>query len=137
MLQEPKSTDEYVYFTNRSINEKGKVKAWVFRKICPQCKESVMGKPKDESGKVKIRATEFICYKCGYKENEEEYEKDLICNIIYTCPYCSYEGEIQVPFKRKKVRILNEETMKKTNVEVIRFQCQNCKKDIDITKKMK
>ena len=136
MLQEPTSMDECVYFTNRIINEKGKVKAWVFKKTCPQCKESVMSKPK-ENGKVKIRSKEFVCYKCGYKENEEEYEKNLICNIKYTCPYCSYEGEIQVPFARKKVRVLNEETLKKTNVEVIRFQCQNCKKNIDITKKMK
>lgn len=137
MLQEPVSAAECVYFTNRSINEKGKVKAWVFRKTCPQCKESPMGKPKDENGKVKIRSKEFVCYNCGYKENEEEYEKDLTCNIKYTCPHCNYEGEIQVPFVRKKVRVLNEETLKKTNVEVIRFQCQNCKKDIDITKKMK
>ena len=136
-LKEPTSIEEYVYFTNRIIGN-GKVRAWVFRELCPKCKEGLMGKPKDpKTGKIKIRADNYECPKCKYSATTEEYEDTLTCNVKYTCPHCSNEGEIQVPFKRKKVQIFNEETMKKKAVDVIRFQCQKCNQNIDITKKMK
>ncbi len=135
MLKEPNSIEECVYFTNR-ILDKGKIKAWVFKKNCPNC-NILMGKPKDSKGKILIRAKDYICYKCNLKETEEEYEKDLTVNIKYTCPYCNNNGELEVPFKRKKVQVLNEETGKKTTSDTIRFQCQKCNKDIDITKRMK
>ena len=96
-----------------------------------------MGKPKDEKGKVKMRAKEYICPECSYKVDEEEYEKDLIANIKYICPYCKFNGETQISFHRKKVQIFYEEGQKKKTVEVLRFKCGKCNKDIDITKKMK
>ena len=109
MLQEPKSMDECVYFTNR-ILDKGKIKAWVFKEQCP---------------------------KCAYKLEKGEYEDSLTVNIKYTCPFCSYSGETQESFKRKKVQKINEETGKKTAVDAVGFQCEKCKKNIDITRKMK
>ena len=135
MLKEPNSIDECVYFTNRTL-DKGKIKAWVFKKNCPNC-NILMGKLKDSKGKVLIRSKEYMCYKCNFKQSEEEFEKDLIVDIKYTCPDCNNDGEIQVPFKRKKIQILNEETGKKTASDAIRFQCQKCSKNIDITKRMK
>jgi len=137
-LVEPKSMDECVYFTNRSLNKKGKVKCWVFRETCKQCGESLMGKPRDpKTGKVKIRAKEYKCPKCNFTLPEKEYEASLTANIQYVCPYCSYNGEIQVPFKRKKVKIFDEEDLKGKMIETLRFQCQKCNKNIDITRKMK
>jgi len=136
-LKQPNSMDECVYFTRRNIG-KGKVKAWVFRKLCPKCKKALMGKPKDpKTGKPKIKAKEYVCPNCGYKIEKKQYEESLICNIEYTCPYCSFSGEIQIPFKRKKVKIFDEETQKKKTIEALIFQCQKCNKRIEITKKMK
>ena len=138
MLNEPTSVDECVYFTNRSVNEKGHVKAWVYREKCPKCGKSLMGKPHDpKTGKTKIRADFYICPVCNHQENKEEYEDKLTANIKYACPYCNCLSETQVPFKRKKVRIFDEIDMKKKTVDVIRFQCSKCGKNIDITKKMK
>ena len=97
-----------------------------------------MSKPKDpKTGRPKIRATEYVCGSCGYKEDEAAYEDRLTANILYKCPYCKNEGEIQVPFKRKKVRRFNEEKQKKETVEALIFDCSKCKKRIEVTKKMK
>lgn len=136
-LKESVSMDECVYFTNRTIGN-GKVKAWVFREKCPKCGKGLMGKPRDvKTGKVKIRADDFICPDCSYKVEKQEYEDSLTANIKYTCPSCSHHGEIQQSFKRKKVQRMNEEKGKKETVDTIRFQCEKCKQNIDITKKMK
>ncbi len=137
-FREPKSMDECVYYTFRGIGETGEAKAWVFREKCKRCGKGLMGKPIDEkTGKPKIRAKEYVCPECGYTENKQEYEEKLTCNIIYTCPHCSYEGKVRIPFKRKKVQILYEQSGKKKSIDSLRFQCEGCKKNIDITKKMK
>ena len=136
-LKQPASMDECVYFTNRTIGN-GKIKAWVFKELCPKCNKSLMSKPIDQkTGKPKIRAKEYTCKDCGFTLPEEEYENTLTINVQYTCPYCGFQGEIQVPFKRKKLQIFDEETQKKKTIDAVRFQCQKCNKDIDITKKMK
>lgn len=136
-LIEPKSMDECVYFTNRVL-DKGKIRCWVLREKCPQCSKGLMGKPKDsKTGKIQIRAKEFKCPQCSYSLLEQEYEETLTANVQYTCRYCEYNGEIQVPFKRKKVQMINEETGTKKAIESLRFQCQKCNKNLDITKKMK
>ena len=103
---------------------------------CPKCSKSLMGKPKDEEGKVKIRAKEYVCPECGYTAEKDEYEKGLTANIKYICPHCKFEGEKQIPFIRKKVRIPDEKGKNKS-IDSLRFQCGKCGKDIDITKKMK
>lgn len=137
-LKEPESMNECVYFTNRFLNNEGYTKTWVFRELCPKCQKSLMGKPKDKkTGRAKIRAEEYECPSCGYKENKEEYEDKLTANIKYKCPYCKNEDEIQVPFKRGKVRRFNEEKQKKETVEALVFDCSKCKKRIEVTKKMK
>lgn len=137
MLKEPKSMDEVVYFTNRMLGAKGAVKAWVFKEICPKCKNAAMGKPKDEKGKVKIRAKEYVCQSCKYSIEQKEYEDTLTANIVYTCPECSFKGEIQIPFKRKKVKIFDEEEQKEKTADALQFECEKCKEKINITKKMK
>lgn len=137
LLKEPASMDECVYFTNRIIGN-GKIKAWVFREKCPKCSKGVMGKPKDKkTGKAKIRAEEYTCPDCGHTVNKQEYEDTLTANIKYTCPHCNHQGETQQSFKRKKIQRIDEETGKKQSIDAIRFQCEKCKNNIDITKKMK
>src|SRR3989344_670912 len=136
-LVEPKSMDECVYFTNRVL-DKGKIRCWVFKEKCPKCGKSLMGKPRDpKTGKVQIRAKEFKCPECNYTLPEQEYENSLTANIQYTCQYCGNQGEIQSQFKRKKVQIFDEVKLKKKTFESLRFQCQKCGKNIDITYKMK
>jgi len=136
-LIEPKSMDECVYFTNRVL-DKGKIRCWIFREKCPKCSKGLMGKPKDpKTGKIQIRAKEFKCPECSYTLPEQEYEDTLTANIQYTCPYCGHNGELQAPFKRKKVQIIDEVELKKKTIESLRFQCQKCSKNLDITKKMK
>lgn len=136
-LKFPNSTNECVYFTRRDIRG-GKAVAWVFKELCPKCKKSMMGKPKDpKTGKPKIRAKEYTCESCMYTVPGKEYEDSLTVSIQYTCPECKNSSEAQVPFKRKKVKIFDEEGAKSKSVEVIRFVCSKCNKNIDITKKMK
>jgi DNA-directed RNA polymerase subunit M/transcription elongation factor TFIIS len=136
-MKEPTSMEECIYFSNRTLGE-GKLKAWVFKENCPKCKSALMGKPKDEkTGKPKIRAKEYVCPSCTHTLEKEDYEDTLTINVKYTCPHCSHSGETQQPFKWKNIQRLNEETGKKQAIKSIRFQCEKCKKDIDVTKKMK
>ncbi len=136
-LVEPKSMNECVYFTNR-ISDKGKLRCWVFKEKCPKCGKALMAKPRDpKTGKIKIRAEEFKCPECSYTIQEQEYENGLTASIQYTCKYCNHNGEIQVPFQRKKVKIFNEEGTKGKLIESLRFQCQKCLKNLDVTHKMK
>lgn len=136
MLKQPDSVDECVYFTRRS-HAKGFLIAWALRGMCKQCNKGIMGKPTDEKGKVKIRAKEYSCKQCGFTQEKEAYEDTLTASIIYDCPHCGAHGELNIPFKRKKAKIFDNEEMKPKTVEVLRFVCQSCKQNIDITKKMK
>ncbi|MBW2972914.1 hypothetical protein KY346_00815 [Candidatus Woesearchaeota archaeon] len=136
-LRFPESMDECIYFTRRTIKD-GKVVAWVFKETCSKCGKAKMSKPKDEkTGKVKVRAKEYVCPACGHTVEKKAYEETLTCNIEYTCPHCGNKGELQVPFKRKKVQVFDEEAQKKKSMDAVKFQCQKCGKDILITKKMK
>lgn len=125
-LQIPDSMDEIVYWTNRSIGN-GKVMMWVYKQDCPQCKKAKMTKPADEKGNVKGRAKEYLCSACGYIIDKNVYEESLTANIVYTCPACQYKGEYTGLFKRKNIN----------GVLTFRFQCEKCKANIDVTKKMK
>jgi predicted RNA-binding Zn-ribbon protein involved in translation (DUF1610 family) len=127
-LVEPKSMGECVYFTNRAVGENftGFARCWVFKEKCPKCKKGMMGKPV-ENGKIRVRATEYVCPSCGYSEEKTSYEEKLTANIDYTCPKCQFKGQTQMPFKRKSV----------AGVKTLRFNCEKCGEMIDITKKMK
>jgi predicted RNA-binding Zn-ribbon protein involved in translation (DUF1610 family) len=125
-LQEPKSMDECIYFTNRTLGN-GRATAWVLRQKCPKCGRGLMGKPKDKKGKTLIRAKEYKCPECGYTAGKQEYEETLMVDVRYTCPSCGHQGEAQVPFKRKKI----------DGVYTLRVKCVECGANIDITKKMK
>ncbi len=134
-MKEPESMDEVVYFTRRTIGS-GKAAAWVYKQPCPKCGKEKMGKPVVK-GKVKIRAKEYECPACSHTIEKKEYEESLTCEVKYTCPHCQHEGEAAVPFKRKKIAMINEETGKKKMVDAVRIPCSKCGKNIDITKKMK
>lgn len=126
-LRQPESTEECVYYTRRTV-DKGQVTCWVFREKCPKCGKAVMGKPKDErTGKVKIRAKEYVCPQCNYTVQKEQHEDTLTANISYTCPHCQNKGETQIPFKRKSFE----------GIKALVFLCDKCKQKIPITKKMK
>jgi len=133
-LREPQSMDECVYHTIQLVGE-GKARVWVFREKCPKCGKALMAKPRDpKTGKFKIRAKEYVCSECGHTEDIEEYAETLNANIQYTCPYCKNQGELQIPFKRKKVKVIDEETKKQSSKQALIFQCQKCSKDIKIIK---
>ncbi len=125
-FKEPESMDDLIYFTNRILENNGKIKAWVCKIDCPECKSAKMGKPV-EKGKVKIRAKEYICPKCGYTEEKSLHEEKLPIEIIYTCPYCSHSDQTATIYKRKTYQ----------GVPSYVFDCQGCGKKIAITKKMK
>jgi predicted RNA-binding Zn-ribbon protein involved in translation (DUF1610 family) len=133
-LKQPQSMDECVYFTRRLSPA---VVAWVFRGTCPKCKKGTMGKPRGADGKVKIRAKEYVCPDCGYAAEKQAYEDTLTANIEYTCPKCNASGELTMPFKRKKVKLFDEETGKEGVAEALQFLCAKCKEKINVTKKMK
>jgi len=76
-LKEPESMSECIYFTNRFLNNEGYARVWVLKEKCPKCEKSLMGKPKNpKTGKPKIRANEYVCESCGYKEEKNEYKKN-------------------------------------------------------------
>jgi DNA-directed RNA polymerase subunit RPC12/RpoP len=124
-LQEPTSMEQCSYFTRRNIGD-GEVMVWVSKNKCDKCNEGIMEKPK-EKGKTKIRAKEYVCTSCGNIVEKAENEEKLFASIKYTCPKCRNQGELQVPFIRKKIQ----------GAETLRFQCQKCNENIDVTKKMK
>lgn len=121
----PNSMDECIYFTNRSIGS-GKAIAWARRIDCQKCKKAKMGKPV-EKGKIKVRAKNYICPKCNYSVEKQQYEDSLTANIHYVCPSCSFSGYAQIPFKRKMVQ----------GISTLQSSCEKCNTKIDITKKMK
>ncbi|PIZ51732.1 hypothetical protein COY27_02570 [Candidatus Woesearchaeota archaeon CG_4_10_14_0_2_um_filter_33_13] len=123
----PKSMEECLYFTNRSIGD-GHVLAWVHRKVCPKCKKEKMGKPIDpKTKKVKSRSTEYVCPACGFTEQKQEHEESLTLEAKYTCPHCGKDGESTGIYKRKKYK----------GVDSFIVDCQHCKKQIPLTKKLK
>ena len=136
MIKKPTSTDECVYYTNRII-DKGEIIAWVFKEKCPKCKKALMGKPKNpKTGRPKTRATIYVCPECGHTLQKQEYEDTLTTNIEYTCP-CGNKSQTTAPFQWKKIRIENPETGKKKSVDVIKFSCSKCKKELYVARKMK
>lgn len=124
-MKEPESMDELLYFTNRTVGGKGHVRAWVFRIGCPKCGE-LMGKPVVK-GKVKSRASEYVCQGCGHSELNEEHESKLKVNVAYTCPYCSHKGSAETDYKRKQFQ----------GVLSYVFECGGCGRKLGITKKLK
>jgi len=138
VLQEPSSMEECVYFTNRVLPNNGKIRAWVLREHCPKCKQGLMGKPLDpKTHRPKIRSDLYECPKCKYSAPIQEYEDTLTISILYTCPHCNNKDESRLPFKWKKGKILDTETGKERTANLIKFQCSKCKKELNITKKMK
>ena len=136
-LKLPNSMDECIYFTNRTMGS-GKIKSWVLKAKCSECKKDLMSKPKDpKTGKPKIRATEYVCPSCSHTEEKKSHEEALNACIIYTCPECSHQDEIEIPYKRKNVPLINKETGKKVYAKALQFQCKKCEAKINITKKMK
>ena len=125
-IKKPESVKECVYFTNRIIDS-GRAMAWVFRKQCPKCKKGIMGKPQKKSGKVDKKADHYVCYSCGYTEQNEQVENSLVINIEYKCPHCSNESETTTEYKRKSFE----------GVLSYVFECQKCHKKIGLTKKLK
>ncbi len=126
MLRKPESMDECVYYTSRDIDN-GDITVWVFRGKCPQCGKGTMEKPRGADGKIKIRAKEYICPVCKYTAEKEEYEETLTASAEYTCPGCRSIGEAEIPFKRKSIM----------GVKTLRFVCEKCKANMDVTQKMK
>ncbi len=126
-MKEPESMEELIYFTRRQIGGSGYAKAWVWKGQCSACHSGTMGKPRKPDGSAMMRAKEYVCPECGHTEGKNEHEESLTAEIKYTCPKCSFEGEIEIPFKRKKV----------DGMDALVFSCQNCNEKILITKKMK
>lgn len=133
-LKMPESVDECVYFTRRS---KPQVVAWVLKEKCPKCKKGIMGKPKGSDGKVKIRAKEYVCPECNFTMEKGAYEDTLTANIQFTCPKCGFSGDHQMSFKRKKVKLFDEEAGKEVKADALVFNCPKCGQQIAVTKKMK
>ncbi|MBU6996886.1 MAG: hypothetical protein HXS41_11555 [Theionarchaea archaeon] len=126
-LQDPDSMEELVYFTNRELEEGGKITCWVRRRECPKCGKGLMGKPRNEkTGDIKVRARTYVCPDCGFTMDKKQYEETLTAEIRYTCPHCGAQGETTAPYKRKKIK----------GVETLRIKCEQCGGAIDITKKM-
>lgn len=122
----PDSMDKVIYFTRRTLEPQGRVTAWTDKKECPQCHKALMGKPV-EKGKVKIRATVYVCPECSYEEDKKEHEESLELKAIYTCPECGKDGESAAAYKRKTFQ----------GVPSFVVACQHCSAIIPLTKKMK
>jgi predicted RNA-binding Zn-ribbon protein involved in translation (DUF1610 family) len=126
MLKHPDKMEDLIYFTRRTLEPKGRAMAWAFKKSCPKCKKALMGKPV-EKGKIRIRATEYVCPACGYTEEKLAHEATLRIFIDYVCPSCENKGEADLPYKR----VSWEGT--KAFVAI----CDKCKGKIGVSKKLK
>jgi len=125
-LKKPNSTEECIYFTNRSIGE-GYATAWVYRGTCPKCNTPSIGKPIKKNGKVDKKADVYECSICKYQEPNEEAEAKFKVEIQYKCPYCGNESETTTEYKRKVFE----------GIPSYIFECGGCSKKIGITKKLK
>ncbi|MFH2028078.1 MAG: hypothetical protein ABIJ08_02995 [Nanoarchaeota archaeon] len=123
----PKSMDDCLYFTNRTIGEKGKIMAWCLRPDCTGCGKGKLGKPIKKNGKVDKKADYFECPKCKHNMSLTEAENVLKLDVIYTCPECGKSGETQTEYKRKSFK----------GVQSYVFVCKDCGANIAITKKLK
>lgn len=128
-FKEPESMDDLLFHTIRTVEEKGKIRAWVWRPMCPKCKKGKMGKPLNpKTGKVIKKSEDFECHNCHHIITQEQSEEiGLNLEIIYTCPFCGNSGETNAPYERKNWM----------GVKAFVFTCQKCKEKIGITKKMK
>lgn len=120
-MEVPESMDECLYFTNR-----GDLLAWVYRKECPECHKAKMGKPVVK-GKVKTRASEYVCPECGFQEEKVEHEESLKLQAQYTCPECGIQGESETAYKRRTFK----------GVKAFVVDCQHCGAQLPVTKKLK
>ncbi len=122
----PETIDSLSYFSRRKLYmDKGPVIAWVDKLQCPKCKKALMGKPV-EKGKVKVRATIYVCPGCSYTEQKPEHEAKLSAKIIYECPFCKHKDETTAPFARKSWY----------GKKAIVFVCTGCKEKLGVTKKL-
>ena len=138
MVKIPNSMEELVYFTKRTYGDVGRVMAWAYRSQCPKCKKGLMGKPKDsKTGKAKIRATEYECPECGHTIEKKAYEDTLTLEATYTCKKCGNTGEVSMPFKRKNIKVTDDETGKVASCAAFIFPCSKCGEKIIVAKKMK
>ena len=131
-FRKPESMDECVYFSQRSLKDgegepKGEIVTWVFRETCNKCGKEKMGKPRDSKGKIKMRSNEYVCPECGFSIEKQAYEDSLVAHAEYKCPCCGDSGETQTGFKRKNIN----------GVQTLRFSCNKCSGNLDVTKKMK
>ena len=125
-MRKPESMDECVYFTRRSIDN-GKIMAWVFKKQCSKCGSGFMVKPPNKSGNPDKKSPIYVCNKCGHEEDNTTVESDLVVNVEYTCPHCLHEGQTTTEYKRKKIK----------GILSYVFECEKCKEQISISKKLK
>ena len=123
--------DHCLYFTNRTLEGKagkGRAMVWVLRPVCEKCGKGELGKPLDKkTGKVKSRASVYVCKECGAEFDKKETEEKLLASIDYVCPECGHKAEKQIPFIRKKIQ----------GVDALTFECDNCGFKIVLTKKFK
>lgn len=99
-MELPESMDDCLYFTNRTLENNGWVKAWVRRPPAPSGK-GLLGKPKDsKTGRPKLRSTFYVDDE-GNEYDMQEINKQLFVEILYKSPYTGEEGEAKVPYKRK------------------------------------
>ena len=124
--KQPQDMDELIYFTRRTIEPKGRITGWTRKKECPECGKALMGKPV-EKGKVKIRATYYVCPECGFEEQKQEHEESLTLCAEYECPHCAKKGVSSAPYKRKTFQ----------GVPSYVVECEHCGEKIPLTKKMK
>ena len=78
-------------------------------------------------GKIDKKAEYYACYSCGYQEPNEQVENSLLINVEYKCPHCGNEGETTSEYKRKVFE----------GIPSYVFECQQCRKKIGLTKKLK
>ncbi len=123
----PESMEECLYFTRRTLDNNGKMIAWVEREDCPECGKAKMGKPKRPDGGIKIRSPVYECPECGHSVPKEEYEETCTVKVLYTCPHCNHEGQAKTPYKLKTLE----------GVKSYIFECEGCNKKLGVSKKMK
>lgn len=99
-IQEPTSMDDLFYFTNRTLENGGWIKAWVYKPEAPNGKGKLQ-KPRDpKTGKPKVRSTIYVDDD-GNEYPRSEIDPTLSVEIKYKSPFTGKEGETTTPYKRK------------------------------------
>ncbi|MBN1923415.1 MAG: hypothetical protein JW791_01480 [Nanoarchaeota archaeon] len=121
MDPKPSDISELDFFTRQVLEPKGFAFMWVYKPLCPDCKNSRLKK-------LKKRDKVYTCESCKKTFEKGDYGELLVYNIEYTCPKCGKQGTDSGKWKKPT---------SKTSTVMQKFECKNCGEKLKVSRMSK